>query len=113
MLDGVLPVDKLNGKEISRDAIFVGAANRSPTMPVRSCANVEFLGVGESCKLLLMYNGAVCVRGPRGNGDARQDRLSVVSRHPPTSQGLFCRPRVQAKAGAVREVIRELLSCVS
>lgn len=52
-------------------ALFVEIANRPPTMPVRRCTNDELLGVGESCKLLLIYNGVVCVRGPRGMGDAR------------------------------------------
>lgn len=51
MLDGVLPVDRLDRQERPEDALLVGTANFSPTMPARRCANVELLAVGESCKL--------------------------------------------------------------
>ena len=47
---------------MSKDALFVGIANSLPTMPVRRCANIEPLGLRGCCKLLLIYNGIVCVR---------------------------------------------------
>jgi len=93
VLDGVFQADRLKVHEISRVASFDAIASCSPTMPARRCANIEPLGVGECCMLLLMYNGVLCVHGPHGTGDARKKLLPEVSRHLPTSQGLLCRPR--------------------
>jgi hypothetical protein len=88
VLDGVFQADRLKVQEISRVASFDRIAICSPTMPARRCANAEPLDVGEFYMLLLMYNGVLCVRDP-----AKKNRLSEVSRHLPTSQGLLCRPK--------------------
>lgn len=51
MLDGVLPVDRLDRQERPEDALLVGTANFSPTMPARRCANSKPLVVSEFADL--------------------------------------------------------------